>query len=111
MKTFKYTDYNLLKEFQHMTTPVKHYRSDIYDYDFPKIMNTILNKDIINYLYIIRESGTFMITIPGSISEMKTIHEYNDLHAAIACNWPSRIEYILRFNKDHVTISDPEIYG
>lgn len=47
----------------HMKRTVKHYRSDFYKYDIERVMDMEKNHEYGNYLWIIRECGTHIVTL------------------------------------------------
>lgn len=106
---FKYNDYQLIKKLHEITNHIEHYKTDFTDYDFPKIMELLHENEIADYLWIIRNTGTFLLKKPDK-NDFPENKKFNDLYYCIADNWKSRIEYTLKFNNGYISISEPEIY-
>ena len=74
---------------------VKHYKTD---FDIDK--EILSRKEATSYRWIIRESGTHLIPIPGKDNQ-EELQKASDYIGAIKYNWSEYKDYIITFNKDH----------
>ena len=74
---------------------VKHYKTD-----FEIDKEILARKDATAYRWIIRESGTHLIAIPGK-DDQEALEKASDYIGAIKSTWSNYKDYLITFNKDH----------
>lgn len=108
---YKYNDYELINALNNAIIPVKHYREDYYKYDFPRIMESLHENNKTEYVWIIRECGTFLIEKPGKNAERKQHMIFLENLQAIRSNYRNRIEYTIKIENGFLEICGKEIYA
>jgi len=79
LRKFSFKDIDLLDLMTKVTEGhVKHYKSDFYQFDVPKFMETAKSGETVSYIWLVRESGTWLLSERGVF--MRNTPTYEHLH-------------------------------